>query len=296
VTEAARDRWAEWLLERRFGGDRVRRDQVLTEVARFRDRVLDNARLKAGETLLDVGAGDGLVGFGALERLGPDGIVVFSDISTVLLEQCRALAAELGEGGRCRFVCASADDLTPIGDASVDVVTTRSVLIYLGRDGKRRAFEEFYRVLRPGGRVSIFEPINSFGYPPPAGWLFGYDLTAVPELVAKLVPGPAPPADATLVDFDERDLLAWVEAAGFETIRLEYEAEIKRGSWLSGAWETVLRMSPNPLAPTLAESLGRAFTPEERGEFERHLRPLVEAEAGRARVADAYVTATKSKP
>jgi len=49
-----------------------------------------------------------------------------------------------------------ADDLAAIPDASVDVVTTRSVLIYV-RD-KRRAFGEFARVLRPGGWISIFEP------------------------------------------------------------------------------------------------------------------------------------------
>ena len=294
MSQAARDRWAEWLLERRFGGDRAQRDRVLRDVSQFRDRVLDGARLGHGETLLDVGAGDGLVGFGALERNGPDGVVVFSDVSAELLEHCRALAAELGVAPRCRFVRASADDLAPIADASVDVVTTRSVLIYLDREGKRRAFEEFHRVLRPRGRVSIFEPINSFGHPRPAGWFFGYDLTAVPELVAKLLPFASPAADATLVDFDERDLLAWAEEAGFDPIRLDYEAEIKPGSWLAGPWETVLRTSPNPLAPTLGEALERALSAEERDVFEQHLRPLVEADAGRARMASAYLTATKS--
>jgi ubiquinone/menaquinone biosynthesis C-methylase UbiE len=47
----------------------------------------------------------------------------------------------------------------------VDAVTTRSVLIYV--KDKRRASEEFHRVLKPGGRLSIFEPINSFTYPEP---------------------------------------------------------------------------------------------------------------------------------
>jgi SAM-dependent methyltransferase len=39
-------------------------------------------------------------------------------------------------------------------------VTTRSVLIYVQH--KDAAFREFHRVLRPGGRVSIFEPINNY--------------------------------------------------------------------------------------------------------------------------------------
>ena len=42
----------------------------------------------------------------------------------------------------------------------MDIVTTRSVLIYV--EDKRRAFEEFFRVLKPGGRISLFEPINRF--------------------------------------------------------------------------------------------------------------------------------------
>jgi len=43
--------------------------------------VLQNARLTEGETLLDVGAGDGLIAFGALDVLGEQGRVIFCDIS-----------------------------------------------------------------------------------------------------------------------------------------------------------------------------------------------------------------------
>jgi arsenite methyltransferase len=294
VRAAARDRWAQWMLERRFGGDRAQYERTLGEVSVFRERVLENARIEPGETVLDVGAGDGLLAFAALERVGSDGRVVFSDISDDLLEHCRALAGELHVADRCGFVRASADNLEPIGAASVDVVTTRSVLIYVERDGKRRAFDEFHRVLRRGGRLSIFEPINSFGHPQPEGWFYGYDLSVVPDLVAKLLAVASPAAEATLIDFDERDLLVWAEAAGFGRIHLEYEAEIKPGSWLAGPWETVLRTAPNPLAPTVGEALERALTPEERAVFERHLRPLVETNAGRARIAGAYLSATRS--
>jgi ubiquinone/menaquinone biosynthesis C-methylase UbiE len=107
----------------------------------------------------DVGTGDGLIAIGALDRLGPSGRVIFSDISADLLEHCRAAATEAGELSRCDFVAASADNLTGIADGSVDVVTARSVLIYVA--DKAGAFAEFRRVLRPDGRISIFEPINT---------------------------------------------------------------------------------------------------------------------------------------
>ena len=111
-----------------------------------------------GDTLLDVGAGDGLIAFGALERLGPSGRVIFSDISADLVEHCRKAATAEELADRCRFVIAPADCLEGVDDGSVDVVTTRSVLIYV--KDKAAALREFYRVLRPGGRISLAEPIN----------------------------------------------------------------------------------------------------------------------------------------
>ena len=293
MTDTARDRWADWVLERRFGGDEAQADQAAEQLARFRERVLANARIEPGDTLLDVGAGDGLIAFGALESVGAAGTVILSDISQDLLDHANRQAEEHGSADRCRFVLASAAALDAIPDASVDVVTTRSVLIYLDRDGKERAFREFHRALRPGGRISLFEPINKFGHPEPPGWFFGYDLTDVPDLVTKVLAAASPEGESTLVDFDERDLVSWASAAGFDPVLLTLDVEIARGSWLAGEWETVLRTSPNPLTPTLGEAIDGALDADERAAFEARLRPLVEANAGRRRVAHAYVSGTK---
>jgi arsenite methyltransferase len=117
------DRWAEWLAERRFGGDPETRRRVLNELNQRRDTVLDLARLAEGETLLDVGCGEGLIAFGALERGA--GRVIFTDVSNDLLALCRDRARDLDVLRRCQFVQTPADALHPIADASVDVVTTR---------------------------------------------------------------------------------------------------------------------------------------------------------------------------
>src|SRR5215467_9496289 len=87
------DRWARWLLDIRHGGDEAYRQRMLETLYAWRDEILDKAQLKPGDTLLDVGAGDGLIAFGALDRLGPAGHVIFSDISQDLLDHCRAAAA-----------------------------------------------------------------------------------------------------------------------------------------------------------------------------------------------------------
>ena len=288
----ASDRWHRWLTDVRFGGDPAVREQILTDVLYpVRDTVLDKAQLKPGDTVLDVGAGDGLIAFGALERLSRSGHVIFTDISQDLLDHCRAAAAAEGQLDRCSFVLASADSLTAITDCRVDVVTTRSVLIYV--KDKAAALREFHRVLRPGGRISVYEPINVLMHDPDR--FLGYDITPIKPLVDKveaLYQSIQPPGEDPMLDFDDRDLVRHAEQAGFAQIDLELRVTVKNRTQPI-RWEQGLRMSGNPLVPTLGEALDRTLSPQEITEFTAYLKPLVESGTGRRRLAVAYLTATK---
>jgi arsenite methyltransferase len=288
----APDRWHRWLTDVRFGGDPAVREHMLTEfLYPVRNKVLDMAKLQSGDTILDVGAGDGLIAFGALERLGPSGRVIFSDISQDLLEHCRAAAAAEGLLDRCQFLLASAESMADIADASVDVVTTRSVLIYV--KDKAAALREYCRVLRPGGRISVFEPVNVLMGDPDR--LLGYDITPVKPLAAKvkaLYESIQPPGDDPMLDFDDRDLVRHAELAGFAEIGLELRVTVNNGRHPI-PWERALRTAGNPRVPTLGEALDRALSPQEVIEFTAYLKPLVESGGGRERNAVAYLTAAK---
>lgn len=288
------DPWARWLLHDRFGGNEELYRQALARLEPIRERVLEAASLKSGDVLLDVGTGDGLIGFGALAILGEGGTVLFSDISEELLQRCREVAAQLGVEGRCGFVRAAAEDLSPIEDASVDVVTTRSVLIYV--KDKVQAFREFHRVLRSGGRISLFEPINRAMAALNRGTLFGYEAGPVGDLVDKVVAvyERAHPPDSPMMDFDERDLLRFAEEAGFEPVRvtLEIEASTNPRQGVT-SWDTLLEVKPNPLAPSYREAIAEALAPEEVKRLEEHLSPLVERGQAKVRHAFAYVRAVK---
>jgi ubiquinone/menaquinone biosynthesis C-methylase UbiE len=256
MTEEKLDRWADWLLHRRHGDDAAQMQAMIELLRPVRERVLDHAAIAPGQTVLDVGAGDGLIAWGALERVGADGAVIFSDISQDLLNHCHARAQQLGVLERCRFVRASAADLQPIADNSVDAVTTRSVLIYVA--DKQRALSEFWRVLRPGGRISIFEPINRFGMAQRECTLFGFDIQPIDELARKVRAQyqQAVPADDPMINFDERDLIDHAERAGFVDIQLELQAQVSRMQ--PASWKTQLHTAPNPHAPTLGEAMTRA--------------------------------------
>jgi len=273
----------------------------LKELSVWRDRILELATVAEGEAILDVGCGDGLIAFGALDRVGEEGLVIFSDISQYLLDHCRSLAESLQVLERCRFVRAPADDLAPIAPGSVDVVTSRSVLIYV--QAKQQALHEFFRVLKPGGRLSIFEPINRFCYPEPHHQFLGYDVTPIEEIARKVravFERIHEPASSPLLNFDERDLLTYAERAGFAVIHLELQATIKQPKLLDSrnvttrpTWETLLNSSGNPLDPTLDEAMTQALSPDEVEQFTAYLRPLVETMQGHERQALAYLWAVK---
>jgi arsenite methyltransferase len=275
------DVWAAWLRRRRDGSSEVERAATLARLAPVRDRVLDAAGVAPGDTVLDVGCGDGLIGLAALER-GAD--VIFSDVSEACLDDCRAVAGE-----RARYHRAGATDL---GEVAADVVTTRSVLIYV--DDKQCAFDEFFRVLRPGGRLSIFEPINAFGAEERRRTL-GYDVTGIEELVLRLADSldREGPGDA-MTGFDEYDLFDAAEAAGFSEVTLETVVELRPEPMIQTRdWDVLLASSPNPLALTFGEALRAALDDDEIARLEAKLRPQVEQGLGRMRFARAFLTARK---
>jgi arsenite methyltransferase len=282
------------LLGRRDGGRQDQRAITLERLAPIRDRVLDAAEPLDGATLLDVGCGDGLIGLAGLGRVGPRGVVIFSDVSEALLEHCRRHVAGLTDAARARFVRAPAEDLSAISDASVDIVTTRSVLIYLAY--KPRAFAEFARVLRPGGRVSLFEPINRLMYPEPEGRFYGFRVHAVSDLAGKVktrFAGRDSYREA-MMGFDDRDLARFADEAGFETVHVECHLDIAPGSWAHPVdLEALLEISPNPNAPTIREAIAATLSDAERRRFLAELGRAVAEDDAVRRMAAAYVLATK---
>lgn len=287
-----RDKWADWVLARGHSDDVEQRRRKLDDLTPIRQRILDNAGLRPGDVLLDVGTGDGFIGFGALDRQ-PNIRVIFSDISPTLVEYCERAAAAVDLDDRTDAVVAAATDL-PIGGSSVDVVTTRSVLIYV--DEKQRAFDEFFRVLRAGGRLSMFEPINNY-FPDDPNDFWGLDATPVRDLVMKLSAhedsGNQDDSNDPMMNFTERDLVLAAERAGFDAVHADLAVDVRRGAWAVD-WQRLLNLAPNPNAPTLRESMERAFTPEERERFESYLQPLFDSTQGRKREAFAYVAAAKA--
>jgi ubiquinone/menaquinone biosynthesis C-methylase UbiE len=291
MTEPA-DRWRRWLVDDRARGDPAREQVLTTYLYPLRDELLNRALIQPGETVLDVGTGSGLIGFGALDRVGPSGRVIFSDVAAEVLGHCRAAVTAEGLLDQSDFLLASADDLYDRGNASVDVVTARSVLAYV--PDRAAALREFHRVLRPGGRAVLVEPITRLQAGSDS--YLGYDLRPVATVAAKLTSWYAslvPETGQPLLGFDDRDLLDLAEAAGFGQIHLELRVDV-RASRPPCPWDRFLRMAPNPLLPPLSRALDEALDPREAGQLTAYLRPLAESGTGRRRQSLAGLAAVKS--
>jgi arsenite methyltransferase len=110
------------------------------------------ALLQPGETVLDIGSGGGIDTILAARMVGPEGAAIGLDVVDAMLERARIHATEAGVAGSAEFIRGEMEDI-PLPDGSVDVVISNGVLNLSAR--KSRALAEIFRVLGPGGRISL---------------------------------------------------------------------------------------------------------------------------------------------
>ena len=127
--------------------DRVERVMALGTGSWYRRQALFRAGLAAGMKVLDVAAGTGLVAREAVAIAGSPSHVVALDPSSGMLSELTArlsIQVLLGRG-----------ESLPVGDRTFDFLSMGYALRHLS--DLSAALAEFYRVLRPGGRVCLLE-------------------------------------------------------------------------------------------------------------------------------------------
>jgi len=173
------------------------------------------ANLRRGERVLDLAGGTGDLTSRMLPLVGPDGLVVLSDINASMLNEGRKRLLDEGALGNVTYAQLDAEQL-PFPDHSFDCITIGFGLRNV--TDQRRALAAMFRALKPGGRAIILE----FSQPLAPGLQPVYDLYSfkvlpwLGELVANDADSYRYLAESIRMHPDQETLLQMMQDAGFE--------------------------------------------------------------------------------
>ena len=162
------------------------------------------AKIKTGDTVIDLGSGAGNDAFIARSFVGENGKVLGIDFTQAMIKRARENADKL-KLNNVEFRLGDIDDM-PVTSNYADVIVSNCVLNLV--PNKHKVISEIYRVLKPGGHFSISDIVLEGELP--AKW------KEVAELYAGCVSGA----------IQKQVYLEMIEATGFKNIILQKEKEI----------------------------------------------------------------------
>lgn len=162
------------------------------------------AKIKEGDTVVDLGSGAGNDCFVARQLTGEKGRVIGIDMTESMVEKARRNAEKLNYNN-VEFITGDIEEM-PIEDETADVVVSNCVLNLV--PDKKTAFSETFRILKNGGHFSISDIVT-------VGSLPG-NIKTHAEMYAGCVAGA----------IDKENYLEIVEEAGFKNVKIQKEKEI----------------------------------------------------------------------
>jgi SAM-dependent methyltransferase len=162
------------------------------------------AKIKEGDTVIDLGSGAGNDAFIARRFVGEKGKVLGVDFTEAMIARARDNAEKLGLNN-VEFRLGDIDDM-PVTSNYADVIVSNCVLNLV--PNKHKVISEIFRVLKPGGHFSISDIVLEGELP--AKW------REVAELYAGCVSGA----------IQKQVYVEIIEAAGFKNITLQKDKAI----------------------------------------------------------------------
>jgi demethylmenaquinone methyltransferase/2-methoxy-6-polyprenyl-1,4-benzoquinol methylase len=176
---------------------------------------IEMAGIRRGQRVLDLASGTGDLASRFAGLVGPEGLVVMSDINNAMLAQGRMRMADSGLVGNIEYTQVNAEAI-PFQDNSFDCVTIAFGLRNV--TDKQQALTEMRRVLKPGGRVMVLEFSHPKGDPLKAIYdLYSFKLLPLMgRLVAKDEASYRYLAESIRMHPDQETLKGMMEEAGLE--------------------------------------------------------------------------------
>lgn len=163
------------------------------------------AKIKKGDTVIDLGSGAGNDCFVARHETGPEGKVLGIDFTEPMISKARQNAEKLGYNN-VEFRFGDIEEM-PVSDNIADVVVSNCVLNLV--PDKPKVFSEIHRVLKPGGHFSISDIVLEGDLPK--------SLRQDAEMYAGCVAGA----------IQKEKYLSHIQEVGFENITIQKEKPIE---------------------------------------------------------------------
>lgn len=157
------------------------------------------AKIKEGDTVIDLGSGAGNDCFIARAETGPSGKVIGIDFTPAMIDKARGNADKMGYNN-VEFRQGDIEKM-PVGGNMADVVVSNCVLNLV--PNKKAVFAEIFRVLKPGGHFSISDIVLTGNLPE--------KLQSAAEMYAGCVAG--------AIHKDE--YLGYIQEVGFQNITVQ---------------------------------------------------------------------------
>ena len=162
------------------------------------------AKIKKGDTVIDLGSGAGNDCFIARVETGETGKVIGIDFTPTMVDKARINAEKLGMNN-VEFRLGDIENM-PVTSEVADVVVSNCVLNLV--PNKKAVFQDIFRVLKTGGHFSIS------------------DIVLTGELPEKIKSAAEMYAGCVASAIDKNEYLGYIKEAGFENITLQKEKAI----------------------------------------------------------------------
>ena len=214
-------------------GWEVRREWLMEETGVVNDWIIDKADPKPGQTVLEIAAGTGDLGFRVADRVSEEGRVITTDFAPEMLDVARRQGEARGlTNVEFRVLDAERMDLD---DDTVDAVVCRWG--YMLMADPAAAFNETRRVLRDGGRLAF----AVWGTPDRNPWAAVPAMTLVQRGHA---PPPEPGAPGIFALGEAARISELVTSAGFGEPQREEIAFDFHYADFDDLWDSLVRLSP----------------------------------------------------
>ena len=162
------------------------------------------AKIKEGDTVIDLGSGAGNDSFIARKIVGEKGKIIGIDFTEPMISRARANTEKLGFNN-VEFRLGDIEDI-PVTANKADVIVSNCVLNLV--PNKHKVFSEIYRVLKPGGHFSISDIVLEGELP--SKW------KEVAELYTGCISGA----------IQKKEYMAIIDEAGFKNIAVQKDKTI----------------------------------------------------------------------